>query len=56
MAVALTGVSASLAEGEADAAERLAAQIGIRHVVIQTGEFDRGIRPQRLRSVLSLQV
>jgi uncharacterized protein len=40
-AVAVTGVSASLANGEANAAGELAAQIGIRHVVIQTGEFDR---------------
>jgi uncharacterized protein len=40
-AVAVTGVSASLAEGEAQAARQLAEQIGIRHVVIQTGELER---------------
>jgi uncharacterized protein len=40
-AVAVTGVSASLAEGEAQAARQLAEQIGIRHVVIQTGELGR---------------
>jgi uncharacterized protein len=37
-AVAVTGVSASLAEGELDEARRLADLIGIRHVVIETGE------------------
>ncbi|MBO13720.1 MAG: TIGR00268 family protein [Planctomycetaceae bacterium] len=39
-AVAVTAVSASLASGERDQAEALARQIGIRHVVIETGEFD----------------
>ncbi len=39
-AVAVTGVSASLAEGELDEAKRLAELIGIRHVIISTGEFD----------------
>jgi pyridinium-3,5-biscarboxylic acid mononucleotide sulfurtransferase len=40
-AVAVTAVSPSLASGELEEAERLAAQIGIRHVVIRTDEFDR---------------
>ncbi|MFV2065706.1 MAG: ATP-dependent sacrificial sulfur transferase LarE [Pirellulales bacterium] len=39
-AVAVTGVSASLAGGELDGARQLAAQIGIRHVAIDTREFD----------------
>ncbi|MEX0938866.1 MAG: ATP-dependent sacrificial sulfur transferase LarE [Pirellulales bacterium] len=39
-AVAITGTSASLAEGELDEARRLAEQIGIRHQVIATGELD----------------
>ena len=39
-AVAVTAVSPSLPEGEADEAQRLAAQIGIRHRLIKTGEFD----------------
>jgi uncharacterized protein len=38
-AVAVTGNSASLAGGELDEARRLAALIGIRHVVIETDEF-----------------
>ena len=38
-AVAITAVSASLASGEREAAESLAAQIGIRHRVIATDEF-----------------
>ncbi|HVX14576.1 MAG TPA: ATP-dependent sacrificial sulfur transferase LarE [Pirellulales bacterium] len=38
-AVAVTGVSASLAEGELAAAEELARQIGIRHRVLATEEF-----------------
>lgn len=38
-AVAVTGTSASLAAGELDEARRLAALIGIRHVVINTDEF-----------------
>jgi pyridinium-3,5-biscarboxylic acid mononucleotide sulfurtransferase len=38
-AVAITAVSASLASGEREAAETLAAQIGIRHQVIETDEF-----------------
>jgi uncharacterized protein len=38
-AVAITAVSASLASGEREAAEALAAQIGIRHRVIETDEF-----------------
>jgi len=40
-AVAVTGTSASLASGELDEARRLADLIGIRHEVIETGEFDR---------------
>lgn len=40
-AVAVTGTSASLASGELDEARRLAELIGIRHEVIETGEFDR---------------
>lgn len=39
-AVAVTGVSASLAEGELDEARRLAEVIGIRHKIIDTREFD----------------
>lgn len=38
-AVALTASSASLAEGELDEARELAAQIGIRHEVVHTDEF-----------------
>jgi len=38
-AVAVTGVSASLAEGELEEARRLAEWIGIRHEIITTGEF-----------------
>jgi uncharacterized protein len=38
-AVAVTGVSSSLPEGELDEARRLAEQIGIRHEVISTAEF-----------------
>jgi uncharacterized protein len=38
-AVAITAVSASLATGEREAAEALAAQIGIRHRIIETDEF-----------------
>src|SRR5687768_5671642 len=37
--IAVTGVSASLAEGELDDARRLAELIGIRHVVLDTHEF-----------------
>ncbi len=40
-AVAVTGTSASLASGELDEARRLAAQIGIRHEVLQTDEFSQ---------------
>jgi uncharacterized protein len=39
-AVAVTGVSSSLASGEADEATELAAAIGIRHQVIETREFE----------------
>src|SRR5436190_572526 len=38
-AVAVTGTSASLAAGELEAAEQLAQQIGIRHIVITTDEL-----------------
>ncbi len=38
-AVAVTAVSPSLASGELDEARRLAEQIGIRHQIIETGEF-----------------
>ncbi len=38
-AVAVTAVSLSLAEGELDEARQLAAQIGIRHVILSTQEF-----------------
>jgi uncharacterized protein len=40
-AVAVTGTSASLAEGELDEARRLAELIGIRHLTIDTQEFDQ---------------
>lgn len=40
-AVAVTGVSPSLADGELQAARRLAEQIGIRHIEIQTNELDQ---------------
>jgi uncharacterized protein len=39
-AVAVTAVSQSLADGEKEEAERLAALIGIRHRVIETTEFE----------------
>jgi uncharacterized protein len=39
LAVAVTAVSASLAEGELEEAEELARRIGIRHRVIRTEEF-----------------
>ena len=38
-AIAVTGVSPSLAQGELDDARKTAERIGIRHVVIQTDEF-----------------
>ncbi|HZZ28000.1 MAG TPA: ATP-dependent sacrificial sulfur transferase LarE [Pirellulales bacterium] len=38
-AVAVTGVSASLAAGELETARQVAQQIGIRHEVLHTGEF-----------------
>lgn len=40
-AVAVTADSHSLARGEREAAEQLAAAIGIRHQVVQTQEFER---------------
>lgn len=39
-ALAVTGVSASVADGELEAAATLAARIGIRHETIETHEFD----------------
>jgi pyridinium-3,5-biscarboxylic acid mononucleotide sulfurtransferase len=39
-AVAVTAVSASLASGEREAAEKLATLIGIRHRIIETQEFE----------------
>ncbi len=39
-AVAVTAVSDSLASGELDEARKIAALIGIRHVVLETSEFD----------------
>jgi len=38
-ALAITGVSASLAEGELEAAKRIAAAIGIRHTTLDTEEL-----------------
>jgi uncharacterized protein len=46
-AVAVTGTSASLAAGELDDARQIAALIGIRHEIIQTGEFEN---PDYLRN------
>ena len=40
-ALAVTGVSSSLASGELDEARRLATLIGIRHEVIETREFEQ---------------
>jgi uncharacterized protein len=40
-AVAITGVSPSLADGELNVAQRIAAQIGIRHRLIETREMQR---------------
>ena len=40
-AVAVTGVSPSLAEGELEQAREMARLIGIRHVVIETRELER---------------
>ena len=39
-AVAVTAVSQSLAAGEKEEAERLAALVGIRHQIVETGEFE----------------
>ncbi len=41
-AVAVTGVSASLARGELETAERIAQAIGIRHETVATDEFSQG--------------
>ena len=40
-AVAVTAVSASLAAGELETAQEIAAQIGIRHEILHTNEFTR---------------
>jgi uncharacterized protein len=40
-AIAVTGVSSSLPAGELESAQKLAAQIGIRHEVLNTNEFDK---------------
>lgn len=40
-AVAVTGVSSSLPAGERETARQLAAEIGIRHVELETGEFEQ---------------
>ncbi len=40
-AVAVTGVSSSLASGELETAQRIAAAIGIRHETVATDEFSR---------------
>ena len=40
-AVAVTAVSASLASGELEEAQRVAERIGIRHRIVQTQEFER---------------
>ncbi len=39
-AIAVTAVSSSLAEGELDEAKKLAEEIGIRHHIIETAEFE----------------
>jgi uncharacterized protein len=39
-AVVVTGASASLADGELEEAQHVAELIGVRHVVVQTSEFD----------------
>ena len=66
-AVAVTGSSASLAEGELEAALGIARQIGIRHQVIATQEFEKPqyvqnapigattVRPSCTRSLSSWQ-
>ena len=55
-AVAVTAVSASLASGEREAAEALAAQIGIRHRVIETRRIlEPRLPEERPRSLLLLQ-
>lgn len=46
-AVAMTGVSASLAEGELEAARRIAVSIGIRHETLDTDELSQ---PQYLQN------
>jgi uncharacterized protein len=46
-AVAVTGTSSSMAEGELEEARQLAALIGIRHVIVATDEFSQ---PDYLRN------
>src|SRR5690606_34684286 len=46
-AIAVTGTSASLASGELEQARAVAQQIGIRHIVLETGEFER---PEYIRN------
>jgi pyridinium-3,5-biscarboxylic acid mononucleotide sulfurtransferase len=54
-AVAVTGVSASLAEGELDEAKRLAELIGIRHVTIDTRVRKPPVRAELAGPLLPLQ-
>jgi len=46
--VAVTGVSASLAAGELEECRRLAAQIGIRHVILETEELNNPLYQRNL--------
>ncbi|GAB4132244.1 ATP-dependent sacrificial sulfur transferase LarE [Thermopirellula anaerolimosa] len=46
--VAVTGVSASLAAGELEDCRRLAAQIGIRHVILETDELSNPLYQRNL--------
>jgi uncharacterized protein len=62
-AVAVTGTSDALAEGELESARELASQIGVRHVVIRTEEFansdyvaNRSDRCYHCKSELYLQL
>ncbi len=47
-AVAVTGISPSLAAGELDECRRLAAEIGIRHVTIETEELNNPLYQRNL--------
>ena len=53
-AVAVTGVSPSLADGELEAARRMARLIGIRHLEIDTDEMSQARMRKFARSLLSL--